>query len=71
VAESPVRDLLAEVLRTTGEAHHKAYVATDGEDPEWALLHAEHLQPTVASTRATAETRISNRRRTGTRQLPQ
>ena len=34
---------LAEMLQATGEAHHRAFAATNGEDPEWALWYAKHL----------------------------
>lgn len=32
------------LLRDTAHAHHEAYAATDGADPEWPLWYAEHLQ---------------------------
>ncbi len=35
---------LAELLRRTGHAHHAAYAATNGADPEWALWYAGYLQ---------------------------
>ena len=35
---------LSELFRQTGEAHHQAFVATDGDDPEWAIWYAEYLQ---------------------------
>ena len=28
---------LAELFKQTGEAHHEAFLDTDGEDPEWPL----------------------------------
>ncbi len=28
----------------TGEAHHKAFIKTDGADPEWPLWYSEHLK---------------------------
>lgn len=34
---------LAALFRQTGEAHHQAFAAADGEDPEWALWYAEYL----------------------------
>jgi NAD(P)H-hydrate epimerase len=39
---------LADALRATGEAHHQAFIATDGADPEWPLWYADHLQPIVS-----------------------
>jgi glutaredoxin len=35
---------LAALFKQTGEAHHEAYLQTDGEDPEWPLWYAEFLQ---------------------------
>lgn len=40
-------DLLEQVaalLREAGRAHHKAFAASDGEDPEWPLWYARHLR---------------------------
>jgi hypothetical protein len=37
-------DDLADLLKETGDAHHAAYEATDGTDPEWAIWYSAHLQ---------------------------
>ena len=37
-------DELAGLLMETGHNHHKAYEASDGTDPEWALFYAGYLQ---------------------------
>ena len=37
-------DHLAALLKRTGDAHHAAYAATDGTDPEWASWYSGHLQ---------------------------
>ena len=37
-------DHLADLLKRTGDAHHAAYKATDGTDPEWANWYSGHLQ---------------------------
>jgi hypothetical protein len=34
---------LEDFFRETGEAHHRAYIETDGADPEWPLWYAEYL----------------------------
>ena len=31
------------LFREVGEAHHQAYIETDGADPEWPLWYAEYL----------------------------
>ncbi len=40
-------DQLAALITKTGEAHHLAYEASDGVDPEWALWYSAHLQTLV------------------------
>lgn len=37
-------DELAALLAETGEAHHQAFIETDGEDPEWAAWYTAYLQ---------------------------
>ncbi|MFA9412252.1 MAG: glutaredoxin family protein [Deltaproteobacteria bacterium] len=37
-------DQLAALFEQTGEAHHEAFRESDGEDPEWPIWYAEHLQ---------------------------
>ena len=34
---------IANLLENTGQAHHQAFIETDGDDPEWALWYADHL----------------------------
>jgi len=34
---------LAELFRQTGQAHHQAYIATDGTDPDWPIWYADYL----------------------------
>ena len=36
-------DKLANLLNGTAEAHHKAFAATEGEDPDWPLWYADYL----------------------------
>jgi hypothetical protein len=35
---------VAGLLREAAQAHHRAFVATDGEDPEWPAWYADYLQ---------------------------
>lgn len=37
-------DQLADLLERTGDAHHAAYIVTNGTDPEWATWYSAHLQ---------------------------
>jgi hypothetical protein len=36
-------DELANLLNETAEAHHEAFAATEGEDPEWPIWYADYL----------------------------
>ena len=45
MSEPPISaDDLAAHMKRTGDAHHAAYHATDGTDPEWAIWYSAHLQ---------------------------
>ena len=48
---------LAALLKQTGEAHHAAYEATDGTDPEWAMWYSGHLQTLLGKGLGRAVTR--------------
>lgn len=39
---------LEELFREASEAHHQAYIETDGADPEWPLWYADYLQDKLA-----------------------
>ena len=36
-------DELANLFNETAKAHHKAFAATEGEDPDWPLWYADYL----------------------------
>jgi len=40
-------DGIAELLRGAGQAHHHAFAATNGEDPEWPVWYARYLIPAL------------------------
>jgi hypothetical protein len=40
---------LEELFRETGEAHHRAYIETDGADPEWPLRYADYLREKISN----------------------
>ena len=50
-------DDLAALIKQTGEAHHAAYAASDGVDPEWAMWYAAHFQTLVGDQLGRALTR--------------
>ena len=43
MTEMDLAGQLEELFRETGEAHHQAYIETDGADPEWPLWYADYL----------------------------
>ena len=38
-----LRTNIVELLRETGRAHHEAFAATDGADPDWPIWYADYL----------------------------
>ena len=38
-----IREAIIDSLVETAEAHHKAFSATEGEDPDWPIWYADHL----------------------------
>lgn len=43
-----LRDNIAGLLRETAKAHHKAFAATNGEDPDWPIWYADYARDTLA-----------------------
>ena len=43
-----LRDNIAALLRETGQAHHKAFEATDGADPDWPIWYADYARDKFA-----------------------
>lgn len=39
-----VEQVLAGLFREAGRAHHQAFLAVDGHDPEWPTWYAAHLE---------------------------
>jgi glutaredoxin len=52
-----LRNNLVDVFLETGRAHHAAFAATDGVDPEWPIWYAEHLQTPIADALRTPFTK--------------
>jgi hypothetical protein len=44
VMETDTARQLEDLFREVGEAHHQAYIETDGADPEWPLWYADYLR---------------------------
>jgi len=43
-----LRTNLVELFREAGRAHHAAFAATDGDDPDWPIWYADYLQEPIA-----------------------
>ena len=52
-----LRNDLVDLFRETGRAHHAAFAAADGADPEWPIWYAEHLQISLADALGTPFTK--------------
>jgi len=40
--ENQIEDAIITILVETAEAHHKAFSATEGDDPDWESWYADH-----------------------------
>ena len=49
MGHSELRSTLANLFQATGKAHHAAFAATDGVDPDWSIWYADYLQEPLAS----------------------
>ena len=52
-----LQNKLIELFRETGRAHHAAFAATDGADPDWPIWYAEYLQEPLAQALGTPFTK--------------
>ncbi len=43
-----IRDGIAALLMETGHAHHEAFLATDGADPDWPIWYADYARDKFA-----------------------
>ena len=41
---------IATLLQETGHAHHRAFAATDGADPDWAIWYADHMSTSLPAS---------------------
>lgn len=41
--ETKLATQIENLLRETGEAHHQAFIDTDGYDPDWPIWYAGHM----------------------------
>jgi glutaredoxin len=44
MSDPRLQPALSQLLRDTAQAHHEAFAATDGADPDWPIWYADHLR---------------------------
>lgn len=49
-----IREDLETLFRQTSQAHHRAFIETDGTDPDWPLWYAEYLMDKLPAMLANA-----------------
>ena len=47
--ETDLAQQLEGLFHEVGEAHHQAYIETDGADPEWPLWYADFLRERLST----------------------
>lgn len=57
MANANLRSQLVDLLNETGPAHHRAYFAVNGADPDWPLWYAEYMQARLNALLGAALTR--------------
>jgi hypothetical protein len=57
MAGTDLAQQLEELFREAGEAHHRAYIETDGADPEWPLWYADYLRERLGALLGASFTR--------------
>lgn len=50
MTDSQLHTELSQLFRSTAQAHHADFAATDGEDPDWPIWYADHLQRPLQET---------------------
>lgn len=48
--DAELRNAIAGILAETGRAHHEAFAASDGEDPDWPIWYANYARDRIAET---------------------
>jgi len=43
MTDMEIADQLEELFRKAGSEHHKAFIKTNGEDPDWPIWYADNL----------------------------
>ena len=45
MTDPDLKEHLSDLFAETGRQHHQAFIATDGDDPDWPAWYAGYLQP--------------------------
>jgi len=57
MAPEQTRKAIADLMAEVGSKHHEAFLATDGEDPEWPIWYADYLREPLGRLLKTEFTR--------------
>jgi len=57
MANKELASRLTALFEEAGQAHHKAFIKTNGDDPEWPIWYAEYLQPKLSALLQTSFTK--------------
>lgn len=49
MSDEQLRKQISDLFLQTGHAHHQAFQATDGVDPDWPLWYADHMKEKLSS----------------------
>jgi hypothetical protein len=52
-----LHERLTELFIQTGQAHHQAFVDTNGSDPDWPIWYASYLREPLVAARGRARCR--------------
>ena len=44
MSDQNVQQIISNLFQEAGQAHHRAFLETDGADPDWPLWYAGYLQ---------------------------
>lgn len=47
MTDQRIKEQLIDLFKEAGPAHHRAYIETDGADPEWPIWYAGYMKPRV------------------------
>jgi len=54
---APTPQAIGEMIHSVAEAHHQAFIETDGADPDWPIWYSEHLVDNLNAALGTSMTK--------------